>query len=195
MMSSVTLSKLLVFFYAGFAVAFPAPLSPEQAHSGLGSSSSVQKRSAQVIRASSTDQGDELFVFDHWQRNAPSRVRERDPQSTIFQHAQWDECVHSSLNPPRCSGCQPHSRDQDHTSPLATTAIFANDQWEARKNRRRVRDDFQDESHPRQNGPRDDIDIFKYPQRERREEPAGSNVGKRKSTGPVFFAKGQWEEE
>ncbi|KAJ7770899.1 hypothetical protein DFH07DRAFT_805649 [Mycena maculata] len=170
-MPVVTLSRL-VLFCAGLAIAFPVHLPTEQGHNQFDPTSFVQKdsRAIEIAGASPTGQGSQLFAFDQWKRITPSRIHEYDPRSTIFNRARWE-----------------YERDVEQTSdPLATTAIFAHTQWEDAEATARTRRIQGEENHKNAvEVPRDEL------QGERKEESAGSG---RKSTGPVFFAKVQWDE-
>ncbi|KAJ7225951.1 hypothetical protein GGX14DRAFT_423131 [Mycena pura] len=114
----------------------------------------------------------QVFISGHLIHPAPSAVHAaRGPRATIFNHVQDNG-----------------RRQLKSSTPQSASLIFAHDQWEDRAEQQAS------ERHPR---PRDDNDdenvIFAAEQwdPERREELDRRNDI---SAGPVFFAKGQWDE-
>ncbi|KAJ6574646.1 hypothetical protein B0H19DRAFT_1125065 [Mycena capillaripes] len=176
--SSVIMLVVHLFFLAiGFATAFPV-LSTELAPKNSVSISSAQDESVvhEIFdaRARPSRHGNQIFASAQWERSLPSGVREaRDPLSTNFNHIQWENL------------------DLDDTSPRSTSQIFAHAQWEEQEIHQE-----EDENIPSTRARREDVQNFDYQQLERRDSESQA-VGRREdiSTGPVFFAHIQWEEE
>ncbi|KAJ7823565.1 hypothetical protein B0H14DRAFT_2826014 [Mycena olivaceomarginata] len=159
--------KLFFFLCVGFVAAFPIPATEPRLRKSVPSCKVESRHTEPAGR------GNKIFASAQWERSFPSRVREaRDPQSTIFNHNQWDD------------------PDQTETAPRSSSLIFAHAQWEERgKN---------DRDTPQNDAERSGNDAqFGRKRRDPISEGnAGTDVDERKdiSTGPVFFAHGQWEE-
>ncbi|KAJ7139731.1 hypothetical protein C8R44DRAFT_311224 [Mycena epipterygia] len=166
--------KLNLFFFLciGFAAAFPVLPSIEEADNKVDSTPVVQATS-RTAEALPGGQGNELFAFEQWKRSmapAPSRVREgRDPQTTIFNHVQWED-------------------------PRSTSLKFsAHMQWEEVGEENRI--PIRNGANEMQQFSKDEVDFSAHQIWERREEPIGLDAKHKDiSTGPVFFAKVQWDE-
>ncbi|KAJ7655248.1 hypothetical protein DFH06DRAFT_1474277 [Mycena polygramma] len=201
--------ELFVFLGFRFAAALPV-LSAELADKNYVSISAALDDSAPAD-ASSSHHGIQISASGHWERyrvnipglpdqvstaplrSVPSGVREaHDPLSTIFNHAQWE------------------NSEFDDTSPRSTSQIFAHAQWDEREIPRAPSHDHLKRTNKRAQA-RDEVQIFAYKQWERKDSVSGTQpstpdaqptpgpeASMRKeaiSTGPVFFAHMQWEEE
>ncbi|KAJ7693637.1 hypothetical protein B0H17DRAFT_1059326 [Mycena rosella] len=115
--------KLFLFLSVGFAAASPVMLSAEQTSKSYGSVRSDPlvsdaSRTIEILDAVPSGTGNQLFASGQWKKrtptaesldaptlfahdqwkkgmiDTPTKIREsRDPQTTIFNHMQWDECV------------------------------------------------------------------------------------------------------
>ncbi|KAJ7124762.1 hypothetical protein C8R43DRAFT_1030692 [Mycena crocata] len=199
MIMSVAAVKLFFFLSIGFATAFPVLLSSEPAHTNSDSIPSAQNESRAIKTVAilqGEHNGNTLFASERWKKRnvTPSRVREsRNPQPSIFDHVQWENPNHPSaryrslifartqleLEEQKVSGEK--AQEEDH-------ADLENEVW----TRNHAKDGLQT-----QRLVRGELEFFNSKQWERREKSAGSVTSRRKdiSTGPVFFAKIQWEED
>ncbi|KAJ7456558.1 hypothetical protein FB451DRAFT_1276380 [Mycena latifolia] len=202
--------KLIFFLTLCFAAASPVILSMKQANQKSDSASKESRAAAGVdIFPSGQGNENELFASEQWKRSVtegtanellasekwkrsvtPTRVQEsRDSEATIFNHVQWE------------------GRDLDNTAARSTTQLFAHAQWEEMRQVSNDRKDSQadlNESRDQNNAKRDheahvssaEADFFEDEPWERREEPPELEDTKRKDapTGPIFFAKVQWDE-
>ncbi|KAJ7923055.1 hypothetical protein B0H13DRAFT_2655389 [Mycena leptocephala] len=199
----VAAPKFFVLLSIGFAAALPVLPSTEPASKNSVSIPLAQlvsiitdtaphlntfrdkSRALKVVDTVPNRHGNQIFASEQWERSLPSsRVRQaREPESTIFNHNQWE-------NP-----------DLDDTSPRSTSLIFAHSQWEEQDvaEENDLRKTLSTRRHA-EHEVRDEVNIFEYQQWERRdsvfEEVGRVDAEKRKdiSTGPVFFAHVQWEE-
>ncbi|KAF8213554.1 hypothetical protein K438DRAFT_2009720 [Mycena galopus ATCC 62051] len=131
-------------------------------------------------------QGSKIFASAQWERSVPSGVREaREPESTIFNHNQWDD------------------PDLADTAPRSSSLIFAHAQWEER--RIEARPESQQVKRPAYLPPApndaerssDQVPNSRF-EREHSTAVESAEIDESKSkdisTGPVFFAHVQWEE-
>ncbi|KAJ7275480.1 hypothetical protein B0H12DRAFT_1087477 [Mycena haematopus] len=170
---------LVVLFFVCVAFSAVIPVPATEPHLTKSVSSSVPEVEARYTELS--NQGSKIFASAQWEeRSFPSGVRDaRDPESTIFNHNQWD-------NP-----------DVDNAA-RSSSLIFAHAQWEDRLEAR-ANGDRQPAQIDAERSRNEVQNAQKYQQLERRtDDPAESDVNERKdldtSTGSVFFAHVQWEE-
>ncbi|KAJ6604237.1 hypothetical protein DFH09DRAFT_1122043 [Mycena vulgaris] len=216
--------KWIVFLSAGLAAAYPVLTSVENANTKSDSVPPdlnvlrVKSRAIDIADAVQSGQGNQLFASEHWKKSMtriPTRVREsRDPETTIFNHIQWDEGTRS-----------PDLED----APISL--LFAHNKWddqEARGETRRVHDDQTEDGHhtdflyllqviaaclifndnpvfrnelqnrksAQRRYPTQELSRAEVAKQWERRETTGLDVSKRNdtSTGPIFFAKVQWDE-
>ncbi|KAJ6626876.1 hypothetical protein B0H10DRAFT_1996975 [Mycena sp. CBHHK59/15] len=221
-MQAVAYYQLIVWLNVVFAVPFPAALPTGQPNEKPTSITLTRReaRGKETAHAVLRDQTTELFAFEQWKRSeyyTSSAVRDaRHPQSTIFNHLQWEELAPTNTPSVTQSAGLIFAYEQwedgeDQTSPDHKEHLTQGDRLEkddadlpetAQSEENETRNPQlkaakrASEEHKMSSRDGSEVGIFEYSQWERREHPDESKMNRRKdiTTGPVFFAKVQWDE-